>query len=75
MLEILIIVAVGGYAWMAGWWSHECKGVELIVAQIWPIAAPIALLYHWWVWGPARRKRYVYLDRRWWQRGDTVRRG
>lgn len=70
----MIVLAVVVWAWGWGWFSHKASPTEIIVSAFWPILWPTGFAYHWWVWGTlwgdVGRRRHVYTDRRWWQRGD-----
>lgn len=76
MMAARVIVLTAFFAWTWGWGycTHDARGGERFAAPFWPILAPTARLYEWWVWGPRSNRRHVYTDRRWWQRGDRERR-
>ena len=41
---------------------------EVALMLMWPVVVPTAKAYHWWRWG-IRKRRWLYTDLKWWQRG------
>lgn len=69
----LIVLLAWAFGW--GWFAHDDPAPLYTVFCIaWPLLLPASHLYHWWVWGTERNRRFVYTDRRWWQRGLKQRR-
>lgn len=67
-------LAIAAWLWGWGYWSHDLAGAEWIAIPFWPILWPLGHLLYWWRFGPKAQPRHVYIDTRWWQRGDRERR-
>ena len=76
-MKAALVLAAAVWLWVWGYFAHDATPVEIILSAAWPIVLPAGCAYHWWVWGTLWNigtRRYVYTDRRWWQRGDREKR-
>jgi hypothetical protein len=79
---VIVVGVLLVWVWGWGYFAHDGRGADLVAAPFWPVLVPVGLAYHRWRWGPRDhdaisdfgRKRYVYSNTRWWQRGERERR-
>ena len=68
MILLVVLWAAG-----CGYLGHDSVWREWFLIPFWPIVVPIGWLYHGYHYG-FRSRRFVYINTRWWQRGDKTRR-
>lgn len=62
--------------WSAGCGWFACDGArngapaDWLASVAWPVLLPLGVIYHRWRWGSKRAPRSVYVDTRWWRRGQ-----